>query len=608
MNLNRIISILYLLLFFTGESELYAWTYPTSKPSYPFTSGDGSYSNPYEIRNAQDLANLAYMVREGGEDYSGKHFVMTNDITLNENLVNADCTDRNTGNFQVWTPIGNNGRDNIFKGNFNGNSHTISGLFIEDNDYYNGLFGVVVKGTIRNLTIADSYMRASNPYSSNFYGFIAGQTSNATLLNCHVKNSCVTNTGNDSWNKVAIGGLVGSSMNYGVFRKCSFNGNFVLHSFHIKSLVNAGGILGNGSITNLYSCSTKGKFKVTGSPAIGVYGIGSDIGDAYGCVAGMDFDIQTHGEYYIGETKYHSLDVASFAYTSGRCTLCTTYGTIKVGEPDNPVRVQPLDSRCREWYSIRIGTFSSVGKLVKAYMKDQCAAYTNVELYLHDDSKGKAFITSFGLAYIKSSTEYQVLTLKNCIVAGNHIIKSNTAIGYNPVLLFDYDDGDSPEDFDEAWERAKGVKYCTTVNGVKDEGFYFSKYEDKKFESITPVELKGDELLAELNALSDGGNQWGRITTEGDLTDYPMPVICGGSISDMKGTGSQESPYLIGSEADLRLFQQTVEQGSGVDKYYKLTADIDMSEQPMPAIGPQAHPFQGTFDGNGHSINGLVTK
>lgn len=33
MNMNRIISILYLLLFFTGEGELYAWNYPTSKPS-----------------------------------------------------------------------------------------------------------------------------------------------------------------------------------------------------------------------------------------------------------------------------------------------------------------------------------------------------------------------------------------------------------------------------------------------------------------------------------------------------------------------------------------------------------------------------------------------
>ena len=108
----------------------------------------------------QDLANLAYMVREGGEDYSGKHFVMTNDITLNENLVNADCTDRNKGDsFQVWTPIGKYGfwSDNKFKGNFNGNSHTIYGLLIEANDYYNGLFGVVDEGTIRNLTIADSY-------------------------------------------------------------------------------------------------------------------------------------------------------------------------------------------------------------------------------------------------------------------------------------------------------------------------------------------------------------------------------------------------------------------------------------------------------------------
>ncbi|MDY3898586.1 MAG: hypothetical protein SOZ29_10995 [Prevotella sp.] len=614
MKLNRIISILYLLLFFTGEGELYAWTYPTSKPSNPFTSGDGSYSNPYEIRNAQDLANLAYMVRDGGEDYSGKHFVMTNDITLNENLVNADCTDRNTGSFQVWTPIGKYGywSNNKFKGNFNGNSHTISGLLIEANDYYNGLFGVVDEGTIRNLTIADSYMCASYPFSSNYYGFIAGETSNATFLNCHVKNSCVRNIDNASQNELAIGGLVGRSLNHGVFSKCSFNGNFVLHSFHIKSLVYAGGILGYGNTdltyygkVKLYSCSTKGKFKVTGSPAIGVYGIGVNIGEAYGCVAGMDFDIQTHGEYYIGGNEY-PLDVASFSYSSGRCTLCTTYGTIKVGEPDNPVRVQPLGEQNRELYNIRIGTFSSVGLLMKrdkGHMKDQCAAYTNVELYLHDDSKGNAFITSFGLAL--SNTVYQGLTLKNCIVAGNHIIESNTAIGYNPVVL-DYDNGDSQQDVDDDWEWAKGVKYCTYVNGVKDEGFYF-KNENIKYKSITPEELKGDELLAGLNALSDGGNQWGRITTEGDLTDYPMPVICGGSISGMKGSGSQESPYLIGSEADLRLFRQTVEQGDGVGKYYKLTADIDMSEQPMPAIG-QANPFQGTFDGNGHSINGLVTK
>ena len=64
--------ILCLLLFFAGGGKSYAWNYPTSKPTYPFSSGDGSSSKPYEIRDAQDLAILAYMVCEGGDDYSGK--------------------------------------------------------------------------------------------------------------------------------------------------------------------------------------------------------------------------------------------------------------------------------------------------------------------------------------------------------------------------------------------------------------------------------------------------------------------------------------------------------------------------------------------------------
>ena len=609
--------ILCLLLFFAGGGKSYAWNYPTSKPSHPFTSGDGSSSKPYEIRDAQDLANLAYMVCEGGEDYSGKYFVMTKDITLNTRLVNADCTDRNTGDFKVWTSIGKYGfwSDKSFKGDFNGNSHTIYGLFIEAKDNFNGLFGVIDGGTIRNLTIADSYMCASYPCStSNYYGFIAGETSNATFLNCHVKNSCIRNSDNPNRHLLAIGGLVGHCKKGGIFRKCSFNGNFNLHSFDTAGWISAGGLIGYGGRISdtvgeakLYYCSTKGKFTVTGSPCIEVYGMGIILSEAYGCVAGMDFDIQTHGEYYTGWGFHDPIEVASFASTSGRCTQCVTYGTIKVGEPDNPIKVQPLTNREYKFYNICIGTFSSSGEYRgdSDDIKNQCAAYTNVELYLHDDSKGNAYITSFGLGYIREEYEGNALVteLKNCIVAGKHIVQSTSKIGYNPVTLYD---GGSVNGSDNSWERVQGAKYCTYVNSVKDEDAYF-RYKDQKFESITPEELTGDKLLAELNALSEGSNQWGRITTEGDLKGYPMPVICGGSISDMKGSGTQEAPYLIGSEADLRNFQKTMETEDSEGKYYKLTADIDMSEQAMPAIGPQKNPFQGTFDGNGHSINGLVT-
>ena len=108
---------------------------------------------------------------------------------------------------------------------------------------------------------------------------------------------------------------------------------------------------------------------------------------------------------------------------------------------------------------------------------------------------------------------------------------------------------------------------------MKDEGFYFSKYEDKKFESITPEELKGDELLAGLNALSDGGNQWGRITTEGDLKDYPMPVICGGS-PFYDGDGSEGNPYVINTESELNKLKEAVNNGTDFSgKYIQLGSD-----------------------------------
>ena len=606
--------IMCLLLSIVGGGELYAWNYPTSKPSSPFSSGDGSSSKPYEIRDADDLAELAYMVREGGEDYSGKHFVMTNDITLNTGLVNADCTGRNTGDFKVWKPIGEYGfwSNKKFKGDFNGNSHTIYGLFIEAKDNFNGLFGVVNEGTIRNLTIADSYICASYPfYSSNYYGFIAGEATNATILNCHVRNSCIKNTDSDSRHNLAIGGLVGNCTKGDIIRKCSFNGNFILQSFDKSQLIEAGGISGSGTV-KLYSCTAKGKFMVTGSPSIRVAGMTHEVEEAYGCVAGMDFDIQTYGDYYTGTLSDNAIVVAGFSHmTSGECTQCVTYGTIKVGDSDKPVQVQPLSEAPnykRFRYNIRIGTFCSEEECTGFVAHNQCAAYTNVELYLHNDSKGNAYITSFGLSY--SESRRSLLELKNCIVAGSHTIKSTTGICYNPVTLFDYRKT-AVRDIEKAWEKVKGTRYCTYVNNKKDEDVYFDdvdfKDDNQKYVSISSDQLKGDALLNELNALSKGSNQWGRVATEGALNGYPMPVICGGIISDMKGSGTQEAPYLIGSEADLRNFQKKMETESSEGKYFKLTADIDMSEEPMPAIGPKANPFQGTFDGNGHSINGLVT-
>lgn len=121
MNLNRIICILYLLLFFTGEGSVShaadSWSYPNDDPEMPYGGGTGTQSDPYQISTAQHLANLAYMVNDGKE-YKGKYFVMTNDITLNENVIASDGknTQHNYDQYKIWKPIGRCGyfSDDVF--------------------------------------------------------------------------------------------------------------------------------------------------------------------------------------------------------------------------------------------------------------------------------------------------------------------------------------------------------------------------------------------------------------------------------------------------------------------------------------------------------------
>ncbi len=42
--------------------------------------------------------------------------------------------------------------------------------------------------------------------------------------------------------------------------------------------------------------------------------------------------------------------------------------------------------------------------------------------------------------------------------------------------------------------------------------------------------------------------------------------------------------------------------------YFYLSADLDMSDFVLPAIGTQTYPFVGNFDGNGHTITGLTVQ
>ena len=72
--------------------------------------------------------------------------------------------------------------------------------------------------------------------------------------------------------------------------------------------------------------------------------------------------------------------------------------------------------------------------------------------------------------------------------------------------------------------------------------------------------------------------------------------------STLSGTGTEETPYLIGSSADMDLFKAEV-NASGSEVYAKLTEDITVtSTETGYGLGTSTNPFKGTFDGNGHTI------
>lgn len=85
----------------------------------------------------------------------------------------------------------------------------------------------------------------------------------------------------------------------------------------------------------------------------------------------------------------------------------------------------------------------------------------------------------------------------------------------------------------------------------------------------------------------------------------------GSASASLAGAGTEASPYLIQSGADLKLFANNVNSGNKYENtYFKLTKNIDLQNIDWAPIGKGSNSFSGTFDGGGYvvsnvSINGV---
>ena len=181
---------------------------------------DENNDGVYEIGNAGQLYWFAALVNgtNGLTQDLGAKAVLTVNITVNSGLegknglldsleYNETGEVTNGENFTSWTPIGNSG-DNQYTGTFDGQGHTISGLYFNTSTDFVGLFGVVGSGgSVSNVGVVDSYFKGKK-----HVGGVCGLNYGGTITNCYNRGT-VSGSGR-------VGGVCGYNNYGGTIENC----------------------------------------------------------------------------------------------------------------------------------------------------------------------------------------------------------------------------------------------------------------------------------------------------------------------------------------------------------------------------------------------------
>ena len=231
------------------------------------TSWDGeSYTEP--AKNGQGV----YLISSPDElMWVDKNAKMTDsakllaDITINEDVSGSDATSQK----YKWTPLGTD--SSKYTGTFDGNGHTISGLYINSTAANTGMFGRIgSSAVVKNLTLADSVIRSTKNYTGAITGYIDDA---ASVTNCHTKNSVQITAAKYT------GGITGYQDDTSTLTRCS-------NAAEVTGANNVGGISGynwsksSASLTDSYNRGSVSGSNLVGGICAQIY-TGGTVSDVY---------------------------------------------------------------------------------------------------------------------------------------------------------------------------------------------------------------------------------------------------------------------------------------------------------------------------------------
>lgn len=230
----------------------------------------------YEIGNAGQLYWFASLVNgdRTHADFESQNgaanAILVKDIVVNDGDI-SKLASAQSNSLRKWSPIGTS--DNSYTGQFDGQGHTISGIYFSDSTADNvGLFGYTRGGAdIYNVGIVNSYIEGKN-----CVGGILGRNNNSgvNVQRCFSEATVIGNEGVGGIEGSTYGGKIINCYNAGSVTGSKFVGSIrgrntnssgaMDNCFNVGEVVgtgtdNIGGIRGdgNGTISNCYCISNQ---------------------------------------------------------------------------------------------------------------------------------------------------------------------------------------------------------------------------------------------------------------------------------------------------------------------------------------------------------------
>ena len=164
-------------------------------------------SNVLKISTADEFKKFRDSVNNGN-NYNGAYIYLNNDITLNID--------------ERWTPVGvyitiDSEQNNPFMGIFDGKNHKINGININTTDKCQGLFGLVEKGTVKNVILGTENNISGGLVTAGIVAYAYDETQ---IINCN-------NMAKIESSGKTVGGIVGVA-NKNVKIQKNFNSGEIL--------------------------------------------------------------------------------------------------------------------------------------------------------------------------------------------------------------------------------------------------------------------------------------------------------------------------------------------------------------------------------------------